>query len=185
MANKSNNWLRLTLLATLLCLIQLADIVNADEAATVVVQNQQDLFESTTPLTPNVSTEIANVTGTGTEAITTTPAEQSKDDWQPIVNATRPPQPQIKKRVNGSDSLLLRFARSFSTGNELWDGIIRDCYKRPDMSCFQKNVFTYLDGALNMEDVNVTQRLKLYKNQVQYEPDNEVEETLNEARSGK
>ncbi|KAH8360068.1 hypothetical protein KR093_010430, partial [Drosophila rubida] len=115
---------------------------------------------------------------------TSTPGAQTDEDWQPIVNATQQP-PSIRKRVNGSDSILLRFARSFSSGNELWDGIIRDCYKRPDMSCFQKNVYSYLDGALNMHDVNVTQRLKFFKNQVQYEPDNEIEEeqTSNEGRS--
>lgn len=177
LANMSKNWLRLTLLATLLCLIQFANHVDADEATKVV---------STTPLTPDLSTESMTVTGTekvtGMETTTSSPAAE---DWQPIVNATRAPEKQTRKQFNGSGSLLLRFARSFSSGNELWDGIIRDCYKRPDMSCFQKNVYTYLDGALNMEDVNVTQRLKFYKNQVQYEPENEIEETPNEARSGK
>ncbi|KAM8705228.1 hypothetical protein ACLKA7_009653 [Drosophila subpalustris] len=172
----SKNWLRLTLLAMLLCLIQFANHANADEATKVV---------STTPLTPDLSTESVTVTGTekvtGTETTTSSPAA---DDWQPIVNATGPPEKQTRKQFNGSDSIFLRFARSFSSGNELWDGIIRDCYKRPDMSCFQKNVYTYLDGALNMQDVNVTQRLKFYKNQVQYEPDNEVDGTPNEARSG-
>ncbi|KAL7729444.1 hypothetical protein ACLKA6_009006 [Drosophila palustris] len=172
----SKNWLRLTLLAMLLCLIQFANHVNADEATKVV---------STTPLTPDLSTESVTVTGTekvtGTETTTSSPAA---DDWQPIVNATGPPEKQTRKQFNGSDSIFLRFARSFSSGNELWDGIIRDCYKRPDMSCFQKNVYTYLDGALNLQDVNVTQRLKFYKNQVQYEPDNEIDETPYEARSG-
>ncbi|XP_060648625.1 uncharacterized protein LOC132786181 isoform X3 [Drosophila nasuta] len=145
-----------------MCLcFHLASTVNADE-----------LSVSTTPLTPDFSTE------SGTETTTNTPAE----DWQPIVNVTQ--KPSTRKRVNGSDSILLRFARSFSSGNELWDGIIRDCYKRPDMSCFQKNVYSYLDGALSMNDVNVTQRLKFYKNQVQYEPDNEIEEEIpNEGRS--
>ncbi|XP_062124121.1 uncharacterized protein LOC133837393 isoform X2 [Drosophila sulfurigaster albostrigata] len=158
--NNSHNLLQLTLLAMYLC-FHLASTVNADE-----------LSVSTTPLTPDFSTE------SGTETITNTPAE----DWQPIVNVTQ--KPSTRKRVNGSDSILLRFARSFSSGNELWDGIIRDCYKRPDMSCFQKNVYSYLDGALSMNDVNVTQRLKFYKNQVQYEPDNEIEEEIpNEGRS--
>ncbi|XP_034116488.2 uncharacterized protein LOC117576062 isoform X2 [Drosophila albomicans] len=158
--NNSHNLLQLTLLAMCLC-FHLASTVNADE-----------LSVSTTPLTPDFSTE------SGTETITNTPAE----DWQPIVNVTQ--KPSTRKRVNGSDSILLRFARSFSSGNELWDGIIRDCYKRPDMSCFQKNVYSYLDGALSMNDVNVTQRLKFYKNQVQYEPDNEIDEEIpNEGRS--
>ncbi|XP_034488261.1 uncharacterized protein LOC117792298 isoform X2 [Drosophila innubila] len=185
LANMSKNWLHLLLLAMLLGLIQLANNVKADEAAAAVVQNQHGLSAATTPLTPETTTVSA--TATGTEATTTrsTPAEHSGEDWQPIVNATRAPHTQKRNSIrnNGSDSLFLRFARSFSSGNELWDGIIRDCYLRPDMSCFQKNVYTYLDGALNMQDVNVTQRLKFYKNQVEYEPDNEIEETPNVARS--
>lgn len=53
------------------------------------------------------------------------------------------------------------------------------------MSCFQKNIYSYLDGALSQKDVNITQRLKFYRNQVQYEPEKEKEESLTEARSGK
>lgn len=107
-----------------------------------------------------------------------------KEDWQPMLNASTQATP-ARQKLNGSDSILLRFARSFSSGNELWDGIIRDCYKRPDMSCFQKNIYSYLDGALSQQDVNITQRLKFYRNQVQYEPEKDKEELHNEARSGK
>lgn len=42
-----------------------------------------------------------------------------------------------------------------------------------------------MDGALSQKDVNITQRLKFYRNQVQYEPEKEKEESLTEARSGK
>lgn len=51
------------------------------------------------------------------------------------------------------------------------------------MSCFQKNVYSYLNSALDIQDVNITQRLKFYRNKVQY--DAEQEEATNEARSGK
>ncbi|ALC46818.1 Osi17 [Drosophila busckii] len=114
-------------------------------------------------------------------AKTTTPMS-SLDDWQPIaMNAT---QSASSKK---SDSVLLRLARRFSSGNELWDGIVRECYNQPDMSCFQKNVYSYLSDALEQRDVNITQRLKFYKNQVQYELDPEGEPaelpTVAQARS--
>lgn len=57
----------------------------------------------------------------------------------------------------------------FSTGNELWDGLIRDCLKKPTFSCIQKNVYTYLDGTLALNDVNVTSRVQLTRNQLVYE----------------
>lgn len=50
-----------------------------------------------------------------------------------------------------------------SSGNELWDGIINDCLYKPSFSCFQKNIFTYLDSTLKLEDVNVTDRIKFKK----------------------
>lgn len=99
------------------------------------------------------------------------------------MNATRAP--NTRKAPNGNDSLLLRIARRFSSGNELWDGLIRDCYLKPDMSCFQKNVYSYLDSALDTQDVNITQRLKFYRNQVQYDAEQEKEEATSDARSGK
>ncbi|GAB0087567.1 uncharacterized protein DMENIID0001_018920 [Sergentomyia squamirostris] len=56
-----------------------------------------------------------------------------------------------------------------SVGNELWDGLLRDCLRKPTFSCFQKNVFTYLDGALRLSDVNVTQNFLFLRNNVDYE----------------
>ncbi|XP_055677118.1 uncharacterized protein LOC129786255 [Lutzomyia longipalpis] len=56
-----------------------------------------------------------------------------------------------------------------SVGNELWDGLLRDCLRKPTFSCFQKNVFTYLDGALALADVNVTQNFVFLRNGVDYE----------------
>lgn len=57
----------------------------------------------------------------------------------------------------------------YSTGNDLWDNLIRDCLKKPSFSCIQKNVYTYLDGTLSMNDVNVTSKVQLTRNQLQYD----------------
>lgn len=57
----------------------------------------------------------------------------------------------------------------YSTGNELWDNLIRDCLKKPTFSCIQKNVFTYLDDTLARNDVNVTSRVQLTRNHLNYE----------------
>lgn len=46
------------------------------------------------------------------------------------------------------------------SGNELWDGLIDDCLQKPSFSCFQKNVYTYLDNTLKLNDVNVTDRIQ-------------------------
>lgn len=54
----------------------------------------------------------------------------------------------------------------FSTDNELWDGLIRDCLRKPSFSCFQKNVHSYLNSALELDDVNVTSSFKFLKNKV-------------------
>lgn len=48
------------------------------------------------------------------------------------------------------------FVRS---GNELWDSLIDECLQKPTFSCFQKNVYTYLDNTLKLDDVNVTDRI--------------------------
>lgn len=57
----------------------------------------------------------------------------------------------------------------YTTGNELWDNMIRDCLKKPTFSCIQKNVYNYLDTTLNLNDVNVTNRLRLTRNQFDYQ----------------
>lgn len=58
---------------------------------------------------------------------------------------------------------------AYTTGNELWDNLIRDCLKKPTFSCIQKNVYGYLDTTLNRDDVNITSRLQLTRNQIEYE----------------
>lgn len=82
-----------------------------------------------------------------------------------------------------------------TTGNELWDGIIRDCLRVPTFSCFQKNVHNYLDNTLNLGDVNVTNSFVFLKNKVDVHKytkeandhfvDGENEIPEEEARSGK
>lgn len=53
-----------------------------------------------------------------------------------------------------------------ATGNELWDGLVNECLRRPTMSCFQKNVYTYLDDTLQAGDVHVAGGLRFLKNKV-------------------
>lgn len=55
------------------------------------------------------------------------------------------------------------------SGNELWDGIIDDCLYKPSFSCFQKNVYTYLDKTLKFDDVNVTNNIQFKK--INIDPD--------------
>uniref|UniRef100_A0A336M2G0 CSON009288 protein n=1 Tax=Culicoides sonorensis TaxID=179676 RepID=A0A336M2G0_CULSO len=56
-----------------------------------------------------------------------------------------------------------------STGNSLWDSLIKECLEKPTFSCFQKNVYTYLDGVFKKTDLNVTNRLRFLKNKVDYQ----------------
>jgi Protein of unknown function (DUF1676) len=68
----------------------------------------------------------------------------------------------------------------YSTGNELWDNLIRDCLRKPTFSCIQKNVYTYLDSTLARNDVNVTSRVQLTRNQLDYEIPEEAKDEENE-----
>lgn len=74
----------------------------------------------------------------------------------------------------------------FSTGNELWDNLIRDCLKKPTFSCIQKNVYTFLDTTLSVKDVNVTSKVQLTRNQLDYQipvtPEDEENEIYFEGR---
>lgn len=74
-------------------------------------------------------------------------------------------------------------SQDITTGNILWDGIIKDCLKKPSMSCFQKNVYSYLDDLLETANLNYTNRLLFMKNEVDYSEDsNDIPEA--ESRSG-
>lgn len=74
-----------------------------------------------------------------------------------------------KTKPVGGDSIFLHLVKRFSTGNELWDGIIQDCYGRPSFTCFQKNVYTYLNDVLDARDFNISQTLQFYQNQNVYQ----------------
>lgn len=54
------------------------------------------------------------------------------------------------------------------TGNDLWDGLLQDCWTHPSLSCMQKNMYTYLDRTLLTNDVNVTDNFLFIKNTVNY-----------------
>lgn len=54
------------------------------------------------------------------------------------------------------------------TGNDLWDGIIGDCIRKPSFSCMQKNMYSYLDRTLLASDLNVTDNFLFIKNKVNF-----------------
>lgn len=71
---------------------------------------------------------------------------------------------QFANNQSSSSSTSRSWKQTFiRSGNELWDGIIDDCLRKPSFSCFQKNVYTYLDKTLKLEDVNVTDRIQFKK----------------------
>ncbi|XP_069961555.1 uncharacterized protein Osi17 isoform X3 [Bactrocera oleae] len=147
--------------------------------ASVTPTKTVDMYESTTPMQ---STTRNNHTLNSSNELGSPSAAINTSNWQELDATTSPSYSRSNGsqingnsddsdnagHKNGGDSIFMLFARRFSTGNELWDDIIRDCYQQPTVSCFQKNVFTYLNGALDAHDINVTQRLKFYRNQVDY-----------------
>ncbi|XP_075148661.1 DUF1676 domain-containing protein Osi17 isoform X2 [Haematobia irritans] len=89
------------------------------------------------------------------------------NDW--LMNGTsRFSRRKTKSKFNGDDSIFLRFAKRFTDDNNLVSGIIQECYQKPTFACFQKNVYVYLNEVLDAQDVNVTQRLKFYRNENLY-----------------
>lgn len=69
---------------------------------------------------------------------------------------------------------LEKYSRFFGTGNvtgnDLWQGLIKDCRKKVTFSCIQKNAYSYLDDVF-MEPNNVTffGGVTLTKNNLDYE----------------
>ena len=61
-----------------------------------------------------------------------------------------------------------RTSPAFSTGNRLWDNLIKNCLRKPSFSCIQKNVYHYLDDTLNVDNVNISNRILFRKNTVDY-----------------
>ncbi|XP_076241407.1 DUF1676 domain-containing protein Osi17 [Calliopsis andreniformis] len=61
------------------------------------------------------------------------------------------------------------FHGSNETGNELWDGLFRDCDKSVTFSCIQKNAYSYLDSAfVERDNITVFDGLTLTKNSLDY-----------------
>lgn len=55
------------------------------------------------------------------------------------------------------------------TGNELWDGLIRDCDRSITFSCIQKNAYAYLDHVFKERDnITVFDGLTMTKNKLDY-----------------
>lgn len=95
--------------------------------------------------------------------------------------------PNFNRIANTNYTQHLNSQRKYTfirSGNELWDGLIDDCLHKPTFSCFQKNVYTYLDNTLKLDDVNVTDRIlfkkididvnTLYQLQNDTDEDNEI-----------
>jgi len=56
------------------------------------------------------------------------------------------------------------------TGNDLWHGLFRDCYRRVTFSCIQKNAYTYLDNVfIERDNITVFDGLTLTKNNMTYD----------------
>ncbi|XP_076650605.1 DUF1676 domain-containing protein Osi17 [Halictus rubicundus] len=61
-----------------------------------------------------------------------------------------------------------RFAKN-ETGNELWDGLFRDCDKSVTFSCIQRNAYSYLDDVFfDRDNITVFDGLTLKKNSLDY-----------------
>lgn len=74
----------------------------------------------------------------------------------------------VKNEMSDNVTVTQQKQPLLSTGNELWDSLIRDCLKKPTFSCIQKNVFSYLETAMGLKDVNITNRVHLTRNGVDY-----------------
>lgn len=56
-----------------------------------------------------------------------------------------------------------------STGNNLWDNLIKDCLQKPSFQCIQKNIYAYLSDALQSSTVNISSRIQFNRNTVNYD----------------
>ena len=55
------------------------------------------------------------------------------------------------------------------TGNELWDGLLRDCDRSVTFSCIQRNAYSYLDDAfVERDNITVFDGLTLTRNRLDY-----------------
>ncbi|CAL7938077.1 unnamed protein product [Xylocopa violacea] len=76
------------------------------------------------------------------------------------------------------------------TGNELWNGLFRDCDRSVSFSCIQKNAYTYLDKVfVDRDNITVFDGLTMTKNSLDYgtcrkkDDENSVDENLVEGSS--
>lgn len=119
----------------------------------------------------------------------------ASDGYSSISNVSEEqvmPAEGVQPHSNSTEKVL---SGSVFTGNDLWDGIIRDCYAHPSTPCFQKKVHSFLDKVLETRDLNITGRLSFLRNKVRFADVTNVShgdghandfdtEALNESRSG-
>lgn len=183
---RQQSWLLLTTVIVLSAII--ADSMPVAKADSIFIDDNENGKINNTTITTTTTTTVPvthlyhdNLVGTSkvTETSTMIPnAAHNESLW--LNNSThnvptstgssaRPQKKLTSKYNEAEDSIFLRIAKRFTADNNLWSGIIQDCYKRPTFSCFQKNVYYYLNDVLDATDVNVTQRLKIYKNENSYQ----------------
>lgn len=92
----------------------------------------------------------------------------SSNDSLPVLSTAADNIFHTENYANNSQNATRSKQQLFSTGNNLWDSLIRDCLKKPTFSCIQKNVYSYLDDTLNLGDVNLTNRVIMTRNKVDY-----------------
>ncbi|XP_037296083.1 uncharacterized protein LOC115453262 [Manduca sexta] len=74
---------------------------------------------------------------------------------------------KLLETVSGSYFSDVYHNGTFTTGNLLWDNILNQCAVKPSVSCFQKNVYSYLDERLELNgDVKLTNSVSFEKNNV-------------------
>lgn len=100
--------------------------------------------------------------GSSGPAVAATSGEMLRDGVKRLLQNKKLRQAVLSNFMNGTTKQWL------PTGNELWDSMISHCMTRPTFSCFQKNIYTYLDRTLLLADVNVTDNFLLLHNQVNY-----------------
>lgn len=141
----------------------------------------------------NDTITVSNATSKTSTSTAATIAGSTQEYKRSVTEA--PPFANISNIMNfTSESSQGRSSRHLfiRSGNELWDGLVDDCLYKPSFSCFQKNVFVYLDKTLKLDDVNITDQIlfkKIDVNASRAEAEHEAENEIptgdeNEPRSG-
>ncbi|XP_058978766.1 uncharacterized protein LOC101891327 isoform X2 [Musca domestica] len=154
---------------------------NTKDANPSALYGNVDSNMATTPLTPVTTLPTSNDSFYTTTTTTFSPSimaiNETTSDWLRN-DSSRYVKRKFKSKFNADDSIFLRFAKRFAHDNNLVSGIIQECYQRPTFACFQKNVYVYLNEVLDAQDVNVTQRLKFYRNDNVYDEQAELDEDM-------